>query len=60
MNQGGLLHKPVLALGAVLLSGVAPTPGRAQEQGADKLEEIVVTARRREESLQTEIGRAHV
>ena len=53
MNQGGLLHKPVLALGAVLLSGVAPTPGRAQEPGADKLEEIVVTARRREESLQT-------
>ena len=53
MNQGGLLHKPVLALSAVLLSGVAPTPGRAQEQGADKLEEIVVTARRREESLQT-------
>jgi len=53
MNQGGLLHKPALALGAVLLSGVAPLPVRAQEQSADKLEEIVVTARRREESLQT-------
>ena len=53
MNHGGLLHKPALALGAVLLSGVAPTPGRTQEPGADKLEEIVVTARRREESLQT-------
>ena len=47
------MHKPALALGAVLLSGVAPLPVRAQEQSADKLEEIVVTARRREESLQT-------
>jgi len=47
------LHKPALALGAVLLSGVTPMPVWAQEQGADKLEEIVVTARRREESLQT-------
>jgi iron complex outermembrane receptor protein len=53
MNQGGLLHKPALAFGAVLLCAVAPVPVPAQEPGADKLEEIVVTARRREESLQS-------
>ena len=55
-----MLYKPVLAFGAAmpLLANAdvasGPTPsGPPQEQGVDKLEQIVVTARRREESLQS-------
>ena len=50
-----LLHKQVLILGAAipLLARADPQPEQPQEQGADKLEQIVVTARRREEALQS-------
>jgi len=54
-----LLHKPLLALavGAALppLANADSLPAAPppQEQGTDKLEQIVVTARRREESLQS-------
>ena len=50
-----LLHKQVLILGAAipLLAHADPQPEQPQEQGADKLEQIVVTARRREEALQS-------
>ena len=56
MNQR-MLHKPLLALvlGAALpqLSKADAVSAPPQEQGADRLEQIVVTARRREESLQS-------
>jgi iron complex outermembrane receptor protein len=52
-----MLHKPLLALalGVALpqLSNAEAESAPPREQGADKLEEIVVTARRREESLQS-------
>src|SRR5580700_157324 len=50
-----MLYKPVLTLSAAmpLLASADPVAAPPQEQGADKLEQIVVTARRREESLQS-------
>src|SRR5271170_6929472 len=50
-----LSHKLVLALGAAipLVSNADTPPAQPQDQGDDKLEQIVVTARRREEALQS-------
>ena len=50
-----LSHKLVLALGAAipLVSNADTLPAQPQDQGDDKLEQIVVTARRREEALQS-------
>ena len=44
---------------ALAIAGTLPsTPALAQESAA--LEEVIVTARKREENLQEKIGRAHV
>ncbi|MEM8547549.1 MAG: hypothetical protein AAGF46_05210 [Pseudomonadota bacterium] len=40
------------ALPAAVLLSLLPTPADAQETGAKSIDEVVVTARRREESLQ--------
>ena len=49
MQADSLFRKPLLL---AALAAAAPTPSIAQETGIKALEEIIVTSRRREESLQ--------
>ena len=42
----------LLACGVALASMLTASPGHASENGAESIEEVVVTARRREEAAQ--------